>query len=105
MASGPPSWRAAASTTSAATSTAAAASSRSALDTALNLISAPSGHDRHQGREDDGVVARVDAGQLGQVVAHGPRSRAGLRLGPGVDDVEPGIAGQGRELGAHVGAE
>ncbi len=58
---------------------------------------------RDQRREDDGVVAGSHLGQRFEVVGHWPRPRPGRRLGPSVDDVEPGIADQRRKERAHIG--
>ena len=52
--------------------------------------SGAAGDDGDQRGQDDGVVARVDAGEDGQVVGHRAGAGAGLRLGPGVDDLQPG---------------
>ncbi len=63
----------------------------------------PAGHDGHQGGQHDRVVARVDLGERGQVVRHRPRPDPGRRLGPGVDQLEAGVANQRRQQRADVG--
>src|SRR5438477_11370465 len=97
-----PSVRAAPSTTSCAAWTASRAAERSASGTARRLPSGSAGDDGHERRENDGVVAWVNAGKGREILGDGPRSGARLRLGPGVDDVEARLAHQRRKLGAHV---
>ncbi len=59
--------------------------------------------DSDQRWEHHGVVLGVDSGQRLEVAGHRPLAHARRRLGPGVDDVEAGVADQGGEEGADVG--
>ena len=59
----------------------------------------PLGYHGDQRWEHDRVVSGIDTGEQLEVVGHRSGPGTGRRLGPGVDDVEAGVAGRARAAG------